>query len=287
MAGGKLYLDNQPVAAVIGTGVKTNVVSTKSRKRRNRRRGKKVYDGIGKAVRLVKNNVKIIRPTHLATLPKRTLTRHDMTVRMTLPGSSQQFNYGLIKLNSLEAPFSEIITDGWAIAQNLSPDIPAQPAGRDIYLNNVAYSQYQVHAGKINVTVKPQNVADNGRFFIGVVPSNEVVGGGEGAAAVAKWFNNPDVMTWDYSMQYTEKNNTRACYVRCCDVEGLSKSEYNSNASYFGTISTEPLNKLNWIIGYQSDIEGQTTQASFTINVDLCYFVEYFDRITQNNTVEE
>lgn len=256
----------------------------KSSKRSYRR---KTYRRKRRTQGYVKNTFQRVRTTHLSALPKRSFVRQDITVRVFIPIGSQQYNWTLIDANSVVDMFSHIQTYPWNVGQSLSPAAPVHVHGYTTFRNANAYSKWQVHAAKLVVTARPQSLLDTGRAFIMPIDSQtyNTYNTTPSAQGIINAFNQTGSMSWDYSSNYTERNNTRRMYLRTNAIEGLSSAEYNANQDFTGD-QNKPNRHNAFLVGFQRDNTGGATTGGMAVTFDLSYWVEYFDLVPNSTDVE-
>lgn len=235
-----------------------------------------------------------VRPSQGAFLSKRCFVKLDTKIRVTIPAGSQTYNYTRIPMNYF-LPMKYWGTVPWAVTQTQSPSDVLQVDGLQHYYNPYAYNKAQVHAAKLSLTVKPQSLQDSGRAFI--VPTAPVGEPADTGLTVFQYvetaFNKPYAVNFDFNSNYTERNNTRSCYIQNHNVEGMSKAEYNANTAYqvwrkntdgdHANIFLPPAEQW-FIIGYERDVISGTTSGALSFTLDLSYWVEFFDMAT-NPTV--
>lgn len=235
-----------------------------------------------------------VRPSQGAFLSKRCFVKLDTSIRITIPATSQTYNYTRIPLNYF-IPMKYWGVSPWSVTQTQSPANILQVDGLQHYYNPYAYNKAQVHAAKLALTVKTQSLLDSGRAFIVPCPPDEdaVISSLSTFNYIESCFNKPYSVVFDYNSNYTERNNTRSCYVQNHNVEGMSKAEYNADTNFQiwrndadGNHSNAqlPPSEQYFIIGFERDVLSGNTNGAMSFTVDLSYWVEFFDMST-NPTV--
>lgn len=267
--------------------VRRKTIRRKTHKSAFRRRPRRARRSQGMA----RDTLTRVRPSQGAFLSKRCFVKLDTKIRVTIPAAQTTYKYIRIPLNYF-IPMKYWATTPWAVAQVSSPANPLQIDGLQHYYNPYAYQKAQVHAAKLSLTVKTQSLLDTGRAFIVPVPKDEdaVIGSISEFDYIESCFNKPYAVTFDYNSNYTERNNTRSCYVQNHNVEGMSKAEYNADTNFQvwrndadGNHSQEhlPPSEQYFILGYERDVISGTTNGAMSFTVDLTYWVEFFDMSTR------